>query len=102
MEIMNVVSVPAIVAIVYGVINLIKHAIGESEKFKRLIPLLSAALGAILGIVLYYVMPRIVLAENVYEALIIGVESGLTATGTNQIFKQLNKSNDDKENNNEK
>lgn len=51
MEYLELISVPAIATIVYWVINLIKYAVKENETFKRLIPLISAALGAILGLV---------------------------------------------------
>lgn len=48
---LNLISVPAIAAIVYWVINIIKHAVGENEKFKKFIPLIAAALGVICGII---------------------------------------------------
>ncbi len=35
---LNLISVPAIATIVYWVINIIKHAVEENEKFKRFIP----------------------------------------------------------------
>ena len=38
---LNLISVPAIAAVVYWVINIIKHAVGENEKFKRCIPLIT-------------------------------------------------------------
>ena len=78
-------------------INLIKYAVKENETFKRLIPLISAALGAILGLVAYYAVPSIIPAANVCVAILIGGASGLTATGTNQIIKQLGKKGDDGE-----
>ena len=87
----NIITVPAIATIVYWVINLIKYAVDGKEGFKRLIPLLSAALGSIIGIIAYYVIPGVVPADNVLIALIVGGASGLSATGTNQIFKQLSK-----------
>ena len=97
MEYLELISVPAIATIVYWVINLIKYAVKDNEKFKRFIPLISAALGAILGLVAYYAVPSIIPAANVCVALLIGGASGLTATGTNQIIKQLGKKGDDGE-----
>ena len=60
----------------------------------RFIPLVAAALGAALGVVAYFAVPSIVPAENVFVAILIGIASGLTATGTNQIIKQLGKKDD--------
>ena len=92
---LNLISVPVIAAIVYWVINLIKYATKQSEKFMRFIPLVAAAIGAVLGIVAFYAVPSIVPAENVFVAILIGIASGLTATGTNQLIKQLGKKDDD-------
>ncbi len=88
---LNLISVPAIAAIVYWVINIIKHAVGENEKFKKFIPLIAAALGVICGIICYYAVPSIIPAPNIVVAIVIGGASGLTATGANQIIKQLGK-----------
>jgi len=96
MELLNVVSVPAIATIVYWVINLIKYAVDGKESFKRLIPIISAALGGAIGIIAYYAIPGVVPADNVLIALIVGGASGLSATGTNQIFKQLSAKPEDK------
>ena len=45
------VTIPAIAAIVYTIIDIVKTAVGGDEKFKRFIPLISCALGAIIGTV---------------------------------------------------
>lgn len=95
MEYLELISVPAIATIVYWVINIIKYAVQENEKFKRFIPLISAALGAVLGVVAFYALPSIIPATNVCVAILIGGASGLTATGTNQIIKQLTKKDDE-------
>ena len=101
MEFLNVVSVPIIAIIVYWTINLIKHATGESEKFKRLIPLISAVFGAVIGVIAYFAAPGVVPADNVLMAIIIGGASGLSATGTNQVLKQLSKSESDNDKKNQ-
>ena len=97
MEYLELISVPAIATIVYWVMNLIKYAVKDNEKFKRFIPLISAALGAVLGLIAFYAVPSIIPATNVCVAILIGGASGLTATGTNQIIKQLGKKDGDDE-----
>lgn len=92
---LELISVPAIAAVVYWVVNLIKYAVGEKETFKRFIPLIATALGIVCGVVCFFLIPTIVPADNVLVAIVIGGASGLTATGTNQIIKQLTK-NDEK------
>lgn len=95
MEYLQVISVPAIATIVYWTVNLIKHAVKSNETFKRFIPLISAGLGAILGLFCYYIVPEIILASNVLVAIITGGASGLSATGANQVIKQLSKDKED-------
>lgn len=50
---LELVSVPAIAAVVYWIIAIIKYAVKENETFKRFIPLIAAGLGIALGIVAY-------------------------------------------------
>lgn len=95
MEYLQVISVPAIATIVYWTVNLIKHAVKSDETFKRFIPLISAGLGAILGLFCYYIVPEIIFASNVLVAIITGGASGLSATGANQVIKQLSKDKED-------
>ncbi|MFA6867091.1 MAG: phage holin family protein [Clostridia bacterium] len=93
MENVQIISVPIIATIVYWVINLIKYTIKGNEKFKRYIPLVSAGFGAVLGIIGFYLAPQLFGTENIFVAIVIGGASGLSATGTNQIFKQLSYAN---------
>lgn len=94
-EYLNLISVPAIAAVVYWVINLIKYCVGENEKLKRFIPLIATGLGIICGVICFFCIPSIIPADNVLIAIVIGGASGLTATGANQIIKQLTKSDTD-------
>jgi len=89
MDYLNIISVPAIATAVYLLIEVLKKATSDSEKVKRFIPLIALGLGAIAGLICFYFIPAIIPATNVVVAIIVGGASGLTATGTNQIIKQL-------------
>ena len=89
----EIASIPAIAAIVYTVIDIVKTAIGGSEKFNRFIPLTAAVLGALCGLVAFFVAPEVIAVI----ALVLGAASGLSATGTNQAVKQLTKGRGEKE-----
>ena len=91
MDYLNLISVPAIATAVYFIIEVLKKAFNNSEKFLRLVPLIALGLGAIAGIICFFFIPSIIPATNIVVAIIIGGASGLTATGTNQIVKQLSK-----------
>lgn len=90
-EMLTGVSVPAISTAVYFTVELIKHTAGESEKLKKFIPLLSAALGLLYAFVCLFFIPNIVPTENGVVAAVLGLASGLTATGFHQIIKQAKK-----------
>ncbi len=91
MEYLELISVPAIVLVVYAVIEILKKCVGENEIFKRFIPLIAIGLGVICGVICFFALPSIIPASNIVVAIVIGGASGLTATGTNQIFKQLHR-----------
>ncbi len=91
MDYLNLISVPAIATAVYLLIEVIKKATNNNETLLKFVPLIALVLGAIAGVVCYYFIPSIIPANNVVVAIIIGGASGLSATGTNQIIKQLTK-----------
>lgn len=93
-EAIKALSVPVIVSIVYGCVDLYKQIINGKEKLMRLIPIIAAFLGAIIGVVTFYVYPSVLVADNIWQAIIMGGASGLTATGANQVLKQINKGKD--------
>lgn len=73
--------------IVFFVIEILKSAF-PSEKFKRFLPLVAGLFGAGLGAASYFI-PSVNVASNILDAILIGLMSGLTATGTHQIYKQM-------------
>lgn len=87
MEQFNFVEIAAIVVIVYLLAEGVK-LIGKG-KLNRFLPVICGALGGILALVAYFCLPGYIPAENVLEALAIGIVSGFSATGVNQVYKQL-------------
>ena len=87
-------TIPAIAAIVYTIIDIAKTALGGDDRFKRFIPLIACVLGAGIG---FYFVPGIIGSTNILVAIVIGAASGLSATGTNQVVKQLTKGKDSTE-----
>ena len=51
----------------------------------------SALLGAAFGVVCFYAMPYVFSTKNIIEAILTGAASGLTATGADQMIKQMSK-----------
>ena len=82
-------TIPALAAIVYTIIDIVKTAMGGDEKFRRFIPLIACVLGAVCGVVAFYFVPGVMDTQNLLVAIVLGAASGLSATGTNQVVKQL-------------
>lgn len=91
MDLNNITGVPAIVILCYLLVEGIKVFAGRYEKVKELLPLISAFIGAIMGALLFMFCPEIMPSESYISSIIIGIFSGLSATGSNQILKQLKK-----------
>lgn len=63
----------------------------------KFIPAIMGVLGGLLGALLYFIAPEIVIANDVFSAAAVGIISGLASTGANQIGKQLTSSDSDEE-----
>lgn len=87
MDIMQIGTVLSIVVISY----LVGTAAKTIPQIRdEMIPVIVGAVGGILGVVGLYVIPDFP-ANDVMNALAIGISSGLASTGVNQAYKQLKK-----------
>lgn len=89
---LEVVCVPVIVTLVFSIMELYKRFIAKDKKILvSIIPIIAAVIGVVAGIICFYACPTIISATDIWSAMLIGGASGLSATGCNQIFKQLKK-----------
>ena len=87
---MNYISIPIITLFVYLIIEFLKSII-KTEFFKAFIPILSSLLGAGIAVLMFYVVPNLMPSNDILGAIILGIFNGLSATGSNQIIKQIKK-----------
>lgn len=87
MDFTQVSTVVAIVVITY-LIGLGAKAIPQIKD--NFIPIIVGITGGILGVVGMYVIPDFP-ATDVLNAIAVGIVSGLSSTGVNQIYKQVKK-----------
>lgn len=83
---MEGITVWAITVICFVIAEIVKL----SPLDEKWIPVMCGIFGGILGVVASYVMPTFP-ADNLLDAIAIGIVSGLAATGAHQIGKQLSK-----------
>ena len=87
---MEIMIVPVISTFVYLLMQGYKKYIAKNrEKYMQFIPLISGGLGAIISIILFYVEPTILPTTTIATTILVGIASGLSATGFHQIVKQL-------------
>lgn len=87
---MDFTCVPIIVVCCYIIGEIYKVLFKNKQEAYKLIPILVAILGGLLGVLIYFTNPEMILnADNVWVALGIGIVSGASSSGTNQIIKQL-------------
>lgn len=77
-----------------GAITIISYLVGMGCKAMnsvpdKYIPVIVGTVGALLGIVGLYTMQDFP-ANDILNALAVGIASGLASTGANQVIKQLN------------
>lgn len=87
---MDFTSVPIIVVCCYILGEIYKFLFRNKKEVYKLIPLLVAVFGGALGVCIYFTTPELMFnTSNPWVALGIGIVSGASSTGTNQIIKQL-------------
>ena len=83
-------SVPIIVVCCYLMGEIYKVIFKKRPKTYKLIPVLVSVSGGILGILIYLTNKEMIMnASNAWIALGIGIISGASSTGTNQVVKKL-------------
>ena len=83
-NIFGIATIPSIIIICY----LVAQAVKATALNNKYLPIICGVVGGILGVVAMFVVPEYP-AGDYLTAIAIGIVSGLSATGINQIYKQL-------------
>ena len=83
---MDLISIPTIMVISYLITEIFKLF-----SKKKYLPVVAGVSGLILGIISFYLVPELIGNTNLLTSIAIGIVSGLAATGSNQILKQIRK-----------
>lgn len=87
----NMVFIPVVGLAVYLVAELLKAYLVKTDDQRKLLPTYCAILGALLGLVLWFVYPGDLNGMSPTAAIMNGAFSGFAATGCNQFYKQIRK-----------
>lgn len=86
---MELTSMPIIVIICYLIGEIYKILFKNKDELFKFIPIFVSLIGGIIGVIMFFLNPEIINVSNFWLAFVVGVISGASATGTNQIIKQL-------------
>ena len=86
---MELQTISVIVLLCYIAGEIYKVIFKKRQNLYKLIPILVTLLGGLLGILIYLTEPTMIEAKNIYYALEMGLISGASSTGVNQIVKLL-------------
>lgn len=94
---MEIVTIPVITILCYLLGEFFKLVVFRKKKRYKYIPVIVGGLGGVLGLIIYYVSPELLLGStNPFVAIAIGIISGLASTGTNELVKQIVKKEEEK------
>ena len=86
---MDFTSIPIIVVCSYLVGELYKLIFQHKTNAYKFIPVVTPIVGGILGIAIFLTAPELLGAQTIWNALLLGIVSGASATGANQIIKKI-------------
>lgn len=85
---MDIISIPVIVIICYVIGELIKVVF--KNKINKYIPIIVTTIGGILGVLIYLTNRELLMGiDNIYSSIVIGLISGSSSTGTNELIKKV-------------
>ena len=94
---MEFTSIPIIVLCSYILGEIYKAIFVNVQRAYKLIPVVVSIFGGIIGVLIYFTNPEIMFnVDNIWSAIGIGIVSGTSSTGTNQMIKQIFNDNADK------
>ena len=88
---MELLILPVITIICYIFAEIIKIIFPKNETIKKLIPFIVSVIGGFISLLIYITNKELLGTINVWDTLLIGIMSGLSSTGTNQIIQKIKK-----------
>ena len=70
-------------------IGILKLIFKKYSNFNTFITIISGILGALLGLLFFYIAPEIIPTDNVYHSIIEGLVIGLSSTGSIEMVTKI-------------
>lgn len=85
-------SIPVIAALCFGFIEVLKRTFHNNENVKNAYPLIAAIFGSVFGMIAFLADPELILTDSLMTSALVGMASGLSATGGNEVLQRMKKS----------
>ena len=87
---MDFTSVPIIVICSYLVGEIYKTIFKNNKETYKIIPIITSLFGGLLGVLIYLTNRELLMGiDNIYSSIVIGIISGSSSTGTNELIKKV-------------
>ena len=76
------------IAVLYAIVELAKTTVATTDKRRALLPYAAALIGGVAAYVVFIINPDVLNTHDALSSILVGIGSGLLATGANQLYKQ--------------
>lgn len=76
------------IAVLYAIVELAKTTVATTDKRRALLPYVAALVGGVAAYIVFIINPDVLNTHDALSSILVGVGSGLLATGANQLYKQ--------------
>ena len=76
------------IVVLYAIVELAKTTVATTDKRRALLPYVAALVGGVAAYIVFIINPDVLNTHDALSSILVGVGSGLLATGANQLYKQ--------------
>ena len=76
------------IVVLYAIVELAKTTVAKTDERRALLPYVAALIGGVAAYIVFIINPDVLNTHDALSSILVGVGSGLLATGANQLYKQ--------------
>ena len=76
------------IVVLYAIVELAKTTVAKTDERRALLPYVAALVGGVAAYIVFIINPDVLNTHDALSSILVGIGSGLLATGANQLYKQ--------------
>lgn len=76
------------IVVLYAIVELAKTTVAKTDERRALLPYVAALIGGVAAYIVFIINPDVLNTHDALSSILVGIGSGLLATGANQLYKQ--------------